>query len=104
MAGILLIKQQEGGFVWGQYRFPVDQDYDNALEIINEFISGNSKVFLDISFKSEIIASQLRSYLKEFMSALKIIETVKARVAAQGEKFSNVLSWTCGPMVDPVKE
>ncbi len=60
-----------------QYRFPVDQDYDNALEIINEFISGNSKVFLDISFKSEIIASQLRSYLKEFMSALKIIETVK---------------------------
>ncbi len=60
-----------------QYRFPVDQDYNNALEIINEFISGNSKVFMDISFQSELIASQLRSYLKEFMSALKIIETVK---------------------------
>tara|TARA_B100000989_G_scaffold68734_1_gene47905 strand:- start:14487 stop:15701 length:1215 start_codon:yes stop_codon:yes gene_type:complete len=60
-----------------QYRFPVDQDYNNALEIINRFISGNSKVFMDISFQSELIASQLRSYLKEFMSALKIIETVK---------------------------
>ena len=45
-----------------------------------------------------------RTWIECFFDREKIIETLKARVAAQGEKFSNVLSWTCGPMVDPVKE
>lgn len=61
-----------------QYRFPEDQNYEEALEIINDFVTGKSQNFLGIAFTSDLISSQLKFYLKEFISALKIIETVKS--------------------------
>jgi 2-phospho-L-lactate transferase/gluconeogenesis factor (CofD/UPF0052 family) len=61
-----------------QYRFPVDQNYEEALQTINDFVSGKSKCFMGISFVSDFVSTQLKFYLKEFISALKIIETVKS--------------------------
>ena len=60
-----------------QYRFPLDQNYDEALKIINEFASTDSKSLLGISFLSNTIPTQLRIYLKEFVAALSILENLK---------------------------
>lgn len=60
-----------------QYRFSENINYEDALNEIDNFLSSDENILFEFKILSSFVASELKSYLKEFIKGLEIIEIVK---------------------------
>jgi 2-phospho-L-lactate transferase/gluconeogenesis factor (CofD/UPF0052 family) len=60
-----------------QYRYPIDVDRNSVLKNLSSFISEESDGFCECNFESKNVVSELRKYLKEFLSHLFLEEKIQ---------------------------
>src|SRR6056300_1396010 len=60
-----------------QYRFPENIGNKIARKEIDDFVFGSNNALCGFNFVSNIVISELRIYLKEFLVGLDLIEVVK---------------------------
>lgn len=65
-----------------QYRFPMDSEHDQVLGMLQEFARSERSDLVGITFTRSKVQAALRSFVGEFVTALKAIEQVN------GERFS----------------